>query len=720
VRRRVPAADDALCRRCLELTAGNPLGVRELAAAIEASDATIDLDDAAARAARSLGRSVLRRLAALPADARAMAEAVAVFEGGVPLHRAGALAGLDPAAALAAADALSHADILTADDPAEFTHPLLRAAVYESLSRRARAETHRRAADVLLAAGAPSEQVATHLVEAPAAGDPLVVSTLRSAAREAIAHGVTASATTYLERALREPPADAERAAVLAELGSAEAPVMPRRGIEHLEAAIALTAEPARRAELALELGRAMHDAGRLEDACAAFARGAAELGDEGGDLAVDLEAWYLTSAWLLPDRAQEAHRRIEAIQERVGPGATPAERALLSKALAMSVYEGRPHGPLRELARALYADGRLVDEGGIGSQAAGHVAGMLSYCDDYELAAEALARCEQYSRRTGWITWLAASRQLLARQQLWTGPIPDAITNSTSALEIFASGMQLYLPASAYCLARAHLERDDPDAAEAVLDEVDRTAAPIGIFAAWQHEARGRIAAHRGEHERALAAFLACGEWVHSVLIENPAMFHWRSEAGLAALRLGDRERAAELIAGEVEAAERFGAPRGLGVARRAAALLERGDAAEAGLRSAADLLAGCGAQVELAHTLVALGGAIRRNGRPAEAREPLREALRLAAATGAVAAGRRAREELVRAGGRAPARDGAAGDLTPSERRVAELAAAGRTNRQIADELFVTVKAVEWHLGNAYRKLDIRGRGELAQALS
>ena len=107
-----------------------------------------------------------------------------------------------------------------------------------------------------------------------------------------------------------------------------------------------------------------------------------------------------------------------------------------------------------------------------------------------------------------------------------------------------------------------------------------------------------------------------------------------------------------------------------------------------------------------------------MRRAGRPVEAREILREAIALADELGARAAGRLAREELVRAGGRAPGER--PGGLTPSERRVAELAAAGRTNREIANELFVTVKAVEWHLGNVYRKLDVRGRGDLAAALA
>jgi len=109
----------------------------------------------------------------------------------------------------------------------------------------------------------------------------------------------------------------------------------------------------------------------------------------------------------------------------------------------------------------------------------------------------------------------------------------------------------------------------------------------------------------------------------------------------------------------------------------------------------------------------------AARRAGRPTEARATLREGRTLADATGAVAISRRAREELRLAGGRAPApADVRNATLTPSEQRVAELAASGQTNRPIADALFVTVKSVEWHL--VYRKLDIRGRGQLAGSLA
>jgi DNA-binding CsgD family transcriptional regulator len=109
-----------------------------------------------------------------------------------------------------------------------------------------------------------------------------------------------------------------------------------------------------------------------------------------------------------------------------------------------------------------------------------------------------------------------------------------------------------------------------------------------------------------------------------------------------------------------------------------------------------------------------------VRRRGYPAQARPVLRDAVALADEVRAAAVSAAARVELRLAGGRAHRRALTPVErLTPGERRVAELAADGRSNRQIANTLFVTVKAVEWHLGNAYRKLDVRGRAELPDVL-
>jgi DNA-binding CsgD family transcriptional regulator len=254
-------------------------------------------------------------------------------------------------------------------------------------------------------------------------------------------------------------------------------------------------------------------------------------------------------------------------------------------------------------------------------------------------------------------------------------------------------------------------------DAAQALALGAERPAS--GFFAAWLHTAEGRVAAARGDHAAAHDHFLATGRCLRELMMVNPTVLPWRSEAALAAQRLGDEEEARALVAEELELAEAFGAPRAIGVAGRAAGLLERGERAVDLQRSAMEILASSGARVEHAAALVELGAAIRRAGRPREARDVLRETQALAESVAASALAERARGELRLAGGRGRASEAAPGGLTPSERRVADLAADGQTNREIATALFITVKAVEWHLGNAYRKLEIGGRRELAEAL-
>jgi DNA-binding CsgD family transcriptional regulator len=728
VRQRVAGVQDGFCRRCFELTGGNPLQVRELLTAIEQQERTVDavaLEAAAELAARSLGRSVLRRLSVLSADARALARAVAVLEDDAPLALAGALVPLAPAAALGAADELARAEVLRAGDPLGFTHPLVRAAVYGQLAFGERAQTHRRAARLLAEMGAASERVSAHLLESPAAGDKVVVDVLRASARRASAQGVPGSAVSYLERALREPPADTERAAVLSELARAEAAAGRPGAVSHLEAAIALVAAPQQRAALLLELGRALHDGGRLAEAGACFRRGLEEIGDRASrdrsELALDLEAGYLTSAMLAPGLAVDAHRRVDALLASDVLLRSRAGRALASKAMIMRLFADGRRDEVVAVAHRLLADGRLIEEDSADSQARSHVIGCLSWCDDYEAAEGALQLSFADARRRGSVLTFAMASQLRARQRLWTGAVGDAVADARVADDIWRQGRHMYVHASTYCLVSGLLELDQPDAAERVLALGDHRPVAEGFFAAWRHTALGRLAAHRGDHAAALEAFLATGRRLGELLAVNPTVLPWRSEAGLAARRLGREQQACELIGEELALAERFGAPRALGVARRASGLLERGEAAVEQLRSSAELLAGCRARVEQTRALIDLGAAIRRAGRPIDARGTLRQALVLADGIGATALAQRCRDESRLAGARPPRPSAPVrgGGLTPSEHRVAELAARGESNRQIADALFVTVKSVEWHLGNVYRKLDIRGRAELAAAL-
>jgi DNA-binding CsgD family transcriptional regulator len=129
----------------------------------------------------------------------------------------------------------------------------------------------------------------------------------------------------------------------------------------------------------------------------------------------------------------------------------------------------------------------------------------------------------------------------------------------------------------------------------------------------------------------------------------------------------------------------------------------------------------AGSPARLEHAKSLAALGAALRLDRQPTAARAPLRDAVELAERCGAAGLAEHARAELAAAGGR-PRRWAVTGSaaLTPSERRVADLAAAGLTNRRIAQRLGVTPKTVEVHLSSAYRKLGVTSRRQLAAALN
>jgi DNA-binding CsgD family transcriptional regulator len=187
-----------------------------------------------------------------------------------------------------------------------------------------------------------------------------------------------------------------------------------------------------------------------------------------------------------------------------------------------------------------------------------------------------------------------------------------------------------------------------------------------------------------------------------------------------LALLRLGERERALELAHGELADARAFGTPRALGVSLRVTGLAARGAQGVELLGESVDILRDSPALLERAHSLAELGAALRRSGRRAGAREPLAEALDLAAHCGGRPLAVRAREELKAAGAR-PRRVWRTGieALTPSEVRIVRLAAAGRTNREIAHQLFVTPKTVEGHLSRAYAKLGIGSREELPDLL-
>lgn len=196
---------------------------------------------------------------------------------------------------------------------------------------------------------------------------------------------------------------------------------------------------------------------------------------------------------------------------------------------------------------------------------------------------------------------------------------------------------------------------------------------------------------------------------------IANPGWLPWRTFQALAVVHLDRRETAAGLLETELANARRWGAPGALGAALRHCGE-QRGDTGLDLLREAVQVTSGSLARLEHAKALASLGASLRRSGRRTESRAPLRQALEWATDAGARPLAEYARTELLAAGGRRRSA-AAAGvqSLTPSERRVAELAVAGLSNRDIARTLYVTMKTVEVHLSNSYRKLGIKARAQL-----
>jgi DNA-binding NarL/FixJ family response regulator len=228
---------------------------------------------------------------------------------------------------------------------------------------------------------------------------------------------------------------------------------------------------------------------------------------------------------------------------------------------------------------------------------------------------------------------------------------------------------------------------------------------------------ARALFAGHR--HAEALALSSDVAREAGDGGQRSGGVTPWRSLLAEAHLHAGDPDTARALADEEVAVAARLGPAREVGRALRVRAAVDR-DGAGQRLTEAVMLLRDAAAPLELASALVDLGALRRRAGERVESRAPLSEGLELAHRQGAVALEERARAELRASGARprAALRSGVAA-LTPSERRVASLAAAGLSNLQIAQELFVTVRTVEMHLSAAYRKLDISSRTALPEAL-
>jgi DNA-binding CsgD family transcriptional regulator len=720
-----PVAAD-FASACRTATGGNPFFLEALLH--EVIEQHVEPDAREAVRVRGIGpaavaHAVLLRLSGAPATAAAMVRAVAVLGDGARPDEAAQLAGIDDEGAAAAADLLTSLEILKPGEALDFAHPIIREAVYADIGARQRAQAHARAAEVLLDGGAASERIAAQLTAAEPRGDAARVELLRTVAADALARGAPAAAVAWLRRALREPPPEAARGAVLLELGAAEQRVASPEALEHLAEAVGTLRDPDLLATAVRLLAAGLTWTGASDRAISALAAAIEVIEPVEAELALILEADLLAHA---QEASLEARAPAARRLERHGglSGDTPGERLVLGSLAferaraSTSAVEAAAH-----IERALVRN-RLLEEQELDVAPPLYVlvVGLLA-TEALDLADACMQRMLDDARARGSIPGVAFVLAHTCVAWLRRGSVSRAESDARTAMDLLTDhGIPLGKTLALAVLVEALVEGGDIDGAEEALTTSGLgELIPPGLPSNPLLEARAKLRLAQGRAEDGLTDLFEFGRRDELWGGANPLASRWRSTAALALAADGQKRAACDLAHEDLARAERWGAPSGIGVALRTTALVEGGPSAVDRLRRAMALLERSPARLELARALTDLGSALRRAGHRAEARGPLRDGLRLAERCGARRLADHGRTELRLAGGRANAATGTGlAQLTTAERRVAELAAEGYSNPEIAQTLFVTRKTVETHLGSVYRKLGISGRVRLQRALA
>jgi DNA-binding CsgD family transcriptional regulator len=716
-------ASDELCAAIYAACEGNPLYLTELLRAAEVSGqplAALEPAGVPAAGLEAIARQVITRALSLGPDALGLAQALAVLGDGCELRHAAAIAEVTTAAAVRLAADLARAEVLAPGDRPRFIHPVIRDALEASLDSAGKDRAHRCAARLLHADAAPPGQVAAHLVRVRPTGDGWVLARLREAARSAMDSGAPQAAAGLLDRALAEPPPPGQRVDVLREAARAEVTAGRERAFVLLEEALQSAVGPRERAGIALEVAEAYAALFRWVDAVDVLERALAELGAADRELAATLKGELVVCGLHDARRAS----RVRPVLARLGSRRPEAasEPVAVAQAMAM-LLAGRPAG---QVATLLEDTLRRAGPAAANWDTRAALLWVLVVAERFGTVEDSLTPMMAQVHRTGSARGFVAAYSTLGLLKLRLGALPEADAAARVALRVLQEGD--FAPGLGFAvtvLSDIAVEAGELDEAQTLLDLLPQEGWPAGVATVLIPAARGRLRLAQGRAADALADFQACealfGSDVWGMPVRDTGYVHARSGAALALLRLGQRQHACQLADAELADVRGFGAPCALGIALRASGLARGGSEGLALLRESVAVLDDSPALLERGHSLAEFGAALRRDGQRAAARDPLARALDFAARCGARPLADRARGEL-RAAGARPRRPWRTGveALTPSELRVARLAAEGRSNREIAYDLYVTLKAVEGHLGRAYAKLGIEGRSQLARALA
>lgn len=703
---------------CRAGTGGSPLYLRETLLALRDEDLRPDASsiEAVERIdAEGLARHVWQRIESVDPAAPSVAGTIAVLGEGARPGRVAFLSDVPAAQVAGILEQLRGRGILAGEDVSRFSHPVVRAAVEARVSAGQLDAWHRSAARLLDREGAGADHVAGHLLSCLPEDDPWVVERLREFAATAMRRGAPDLAASALTRALEEPPPTDVRVEVLCELAAAEdATGQADEALAHLAEASKRAADAESRAEIAIARAQILASTNRFPEAVAVLDREIERIGDSDPLLQQRIDAELITYALFSEEARGRGLERLASYAGRVPEG--PAAQPILTAMATGVALTGERAAESAELAERALREGGFRN-GGLTGELWFITAWILIFSDRPDLAESSAREKLEPTRSEGRVREVFAVELTLACARYRQGALPDAVSGARAALAVADPGAHQAWAHGVHALAL--LDSGELEAVEGALE----AAAPEhwhedtpGSFSLYWARAQLRLEqGHYDEVAADLDVLRRRGEAVGPGLRTNNDVRH--PVEVLLAHRRGEAEEARDLAAAELDVARRFGGDGYVGTMLRISGIVAEPDERLGFLRESVEVLRGSVFRLEAARSLVELGAELRRRGERVAAREPLAEGLDLAYRCGASRVVSQAMEEL-RAAGARPRRVVREGPdaLTATESRMAVLAASGRSNREIAQELCVTLKTVEGTLMRAYAKLGISGRGARA----
>jgi DNA-binding CsgD family transcriptional regulator len=705
-----PRADRLIRERVIERARGNPLALLEFASRLQEVELPVPPFSVglAPTAVESLYLEQVRRLP----DETQLLLLVAAAEDSQALGlimRAGSRLGIKPEALEPAEQA---GIVLVSGDQIMFGHPLARSATYAGAAFGQRRRVHSALADAC-GPGEPDRR-AWHRAAAALAPDEEVARELESTARRAQLRSGQAAASAALERAAQlSGETDAKAARLVAAAQAAWRAGNGDRAIALIELATPLPANAQLRADAAEVRGLVQAQSGMPRQAAAALAAAAEKIASVDPRRSVRLAVIAAEASWFA------GHR------ERLGQ--------LDAFVSSLPGSQGMPGGFMRAYIAALAAtlQGGLPAAASQLRAAAGRTAGVsgqraLSWAGDCAMllqdspaAQELYSRAVDRSRELANVADLMHALHLRARCELELGKVAVAEADAAEALQF---GRQLNQPGvvvhSLAVLARVAALRGDIGESRRGAAEALEHAIPyrlhLAVCAAVLANAEIDVSlGHCGAALERLEPLIAEPLAYPAYLIELAAM----TVEAAAQARTPTRGQPALALCEAWAACLDAPAPRAI-LARCRGLLADRGEA-DRHFDEALRLHREQPNPLDQARTRLNLGEHLRRTGRRAAARPHLRSAMEVFDSLGARLLADRAAEEL-RASGEVARRrpPGAVSDLTPRERQVARLAAAGASNSEVAARLFLSQKTVEYHLHKVFTKLGVTSRTDLAAA--